>query len=115
MIVLLFQPTTTTTTVEAAKSLIDYGVVGAILILALAGIAFMYITNNKREKERHDSFRVDMQAVAVSNREERERWQTVDTQRFEAITELTKLHTEASIKTAVALEQLGMIIKERIK
>lgn len=100
---------------EASKSLIDYGIVGAILFLALAGIVFMYITNNKREKERHETHRADMAAVADANRKERERWQELDNERFKALQEISTVHAEASLKNAVALEQLGMIIKERIR
>lgn len=111
---------------EAARPLVEYGVVGAVLILALVGIIYMYIANAKGERARHELFRQDMQAVAKSNRDERERWQNIDEQRFTAIQDITSQHNEsmhgittrlgdATNRNTEALTQLSMIIKERIK
>ena len=110
---------------EAARPLVEYGVVGAVLVLALVGIIYMYISTHKREIARHESFRQDMQLVAKFNRDERERWQSIDEQRFIAIQDITSKHNEAmqgittrlydaTNKNTEALAQLSTIIKERV-
>ena len=100
---------------EASKPLLEYGIVGAILFIAIVALGILYTTQNKREKERHELFRQDMQAVAAANRAERERWQKTDDIRFDALQELTKSHIEVSVKNTAALEKLCMLIQERIK
>jgi uncharacterized protein YlxW (UPF0749 family) len=110
---------------EAARPLVEYGVVGAVLILALAGIIYMYIANAKGERARHELFRQDMQAVAKGNRDERERWQEIDAQRFTAmrnmadsyntsIQQMSAQMNDSTNRNTSALTQLSTIIQERI-
>ena len=115
MILFLLQTQIPQPVADATKPIIEYGVVGGILVLALSGIVYMYTTNNKREKERHELFRGDMTAVANANRAERERWQIIDGQRFQVLQDITNKHTEATIKNTDALSQLATIIKERVQ
>jgi hypothetical protein len=103
-VILLQIPTVVT---DATKPIIDYGVIGGILVLAIAGLVFLYRSMTQRMDARYD----DMSAI---NKSERERWQLADTQRFQAITDVAKNETEALMKNVEALSTLSSLIRERI-
>lgn len=88
---------------------------GAVLLIAISGLIYLYVTANKRETARHELHRQDMRDMATANRTERERWQTVDDKRFADSQGMVDRQIDVQAKNTDALAQLSTIIRERIK
>jgi hypothetical protein len=88
---------------DASQRIIEVGVTGAILVIAIIGIGIMYWLQRK-----------DISRISDRHAGERKEWMEADAKRAEAQMRLTQQHADIIVKNTDALTQLSTLIDERV-